>query len=146
MRNIGTMGNYPVFRRAVPHFAVCIHVLLSRSPVPLRAPWLACRYPRYQRSPWARIKLSNLPGQIALRALILFFKIIWYLIGLDVPIKFGTDLFETTLRSELKFSILYQALIFTQKFNEKWTVRAGTTLSDPALLPRVAVQRIGMPI
>jgi len=31
---IGAMGNYPVFRRAVPHFAVCIHVLLSRSPVP----------------------------------------------------------------------------------------------------------------
>jgi len=31
---IGTMGNYPVFRRAMPHFTVCIYVLLSRSPVP----------------------------------------------------------------------------------------------------------------
>ena len=59
----GAMENYPVFRRAVLHFGVCIYVLLSRSPVSfglrLRTPWLACRYPRYQRSPWARIKLSN---------------------------------------------------------------------------------------
>ena len=32
----GTMGNYPVFRRAMPHFKVCIYVLLSRSPVALQ--------------------------------------------------------------------------------------------------------------
>ena len=33
---IGAMGNYPVFRRAMPHFAVCIYVLLSRSPLSRR--------------------------------------------------------------------------------------------------------------
>ena len=50
----GTIGNYPVFRRAMPDFSVRTCVLLPRLPVYFdcsQYPLTCMPYPRRQRSP-----------------------------------------------------------------------------------------------
>ena len=92
------MENYPVFRRAMLHFKVCIYVLLSRSPVALAGPFdlhagihISSVHPELESN--SQINLINfLTKQIVLT----LFKLNHFARGLEST---SQALFETTLKN-----------------------------------------------